>query len=301
MSRLFEAIKRMETERHPPAEAAPDSDLPIEFLAGALVDTAQTTAKPSAETTAKPAPKTEELISSEVVCSANPKLVALSDPQSLGAEKFRALATRIENIRRERQFKSFQITSSSVAEGKTLVAGNIAATLAVQTNSNVLLIEGDLHRPALLSFLGVPQLDGLSHWWAGPNDGIMRYIHKVKGTSLSLLGAGKACKDPSQLLQSPRFATAFRQLIEGFDWIIVDSAPMLPTVSANLWSRLVDGTLLVVREGVARVRDLRNGLEALDSPKLIGVVMNDATKGLRSNYHYYYANAAGESSETGQQ
>jgi capsular exopolysaccharide synthesis family protein len=289
MSRLFEAIKRMETERHPSAEAPPDPSPPIEFLAGALAGTPKTTAK------------TEELISSDIVSSATPKLVALSDRQSLGAEKFRALATRIENIRREGEFKSLQVTSGSVAEGKTLVAGNLAATLAIQTNSSVLLIEGDLHRPALIPLFGIRPLEGLSHWWSRPDEEIARYVHKIKGTSLSLLAAGKAWNEPSQLLQSSRFATAFRHLAERFDWIVVDSAPMLPTVSANLWSRLVDGTLLVVREGVARVRDLRNGLEALDSPKLIGIVMNDASGALRANYRYYYGNAAGQSPESGQQ
>lgn len=287
MSRLFEAIRRMEAERHPPTETAAEPAPPIEFLAGALSATAKATTK------------TEEIISSEIVGSPTPKLVALSDRQSLGAEKFRALATRIENLRREREFKSLQVTSSSVAEGKTLVAGNLAATLAIQTNSRVLLIEGDLHRPALVPLFGVPQLEGLSHWWSRPNEEIARYVHKVEGTSLSLLGGGKGCKEPSQLLQSPRFATAFSRLVERFDWIIVDSAPMLPTVSANLWSRLVDGTLLVVRDGVARVRDLRNGLEALDSPKLIGIVMNDASDASQANYRNYVD--AGQSPVSSQQ
>jgi len=271
MSRLFEAIRRMEAERHPPSEAVPDSMPPLEFLRGAL---------------AAPA-KTQEPISSEVVSSAAPRLVAMSDRQGLGAEKFRALATRIENLRRERAFKSFQVTSSSVAEGKTLVASNLAATLAIQTNSRVLLVEGDLHRPALVPLFGIPQLEGLSHWWSKQNDEIARYVHKLKGTSLSILSGGKACNEPSQLLQSPRFATAFGRLVEGFDWVIVDSAPMQPMVSANLWSRLVDGTLLVVREGVARAKDLRTGLEALDSPNIIGIVMNDASEASRANYRYY--------------
>jgi protein-tyrosine kinase len=284
MSRLFEALKRMETERHPPTEAVPEPTPPIDFLRGALGATATT----------------EERISSEIASSATPKLVALSDRQGLGAEKFRALATRLENLRRERAFKSFQVTSGSVAEGKTLVAGNLAATLAIQTNSRVLLVEGDLYRPALVPLFGVPQPEGLSHWWLRQNEEIARYVRKLKGTSLSLLSGGKGCNEPSQLLQSPRFAAAFGRLVEGFDWVIVDSAPMQPTVSANLWSRLVDGTLLVVREGVARVKDLRNGLEALDSPNLIGIVMNDSSDASRANYRYY-ANADDRAAEGGQQ
>ena len=76
----------------------------------------------------------------------------------------------------------------------------------------------------------------------------------------------------------------------GFDWIIVDSTPMLPTVDANLWSRLVDGTILVVREGVALVNALKKGLQALDNPKLVGIVLNEASEFNRSNYEgKYYA------------
>lgn len=283
MSRLFDAIRRMETERHPPTQAAPKPAKPIEFLAVALTDEA----------------KAEQLDAPEIVGAPTLQLVALSDRHGLGAEKFRALATRIENLRRQRELKSLQITSSSAGEGKTLVAGNLAATLAIQTSARVLLIGGDLHRPALGQLFGISPSEGLSHWWAQSDREITHYIHKLKDLSLWILSEGQACEEPSHILQSSRLAAAFGRLQSEFDWIIVDSAPMLPTVTANLWSRLVDGTLLVVREGVARVKDLKNGLEALDSPKLIGIVMNDSSDASRSNYRYY-ADPTNQVVKTGQ-
>jgi Mrp family chromosome partitioning ATPase len=105
---------------------------------------------------------------------------------------------------------------------------------------------------------------------------------------LWFLSAGTTFDHPSEILQSPRFAETFTKLSSWFDWIVVDSTPMLPTVDANLWSRLVDGSLLVVREGVASVRALKKGLESLDNPKWIGTVLNEASEFDRMNYAGQY-------------
>ena len=86
------------------------------------------------------------------------RLVALTDPNSLGAEKFRALATRFDHLRSQRELRSFQVTSSVIDEGKTLVAGNIAVTLAKYSGSKTLLVEGDLHRPTLANLFGLSEL-----------------------------------------------------------------------------------------------------------------------------------------------
>jgi protein-tyrosine kinase len=69
-----------------------------------------------------------------------------------------------------------------------------------------------------------------------------------------------------------------------FDWIVVDSTPMFPTVDVNLWLRLVDGMLLVVREGVAPIKALEKGLASLDAPKLVGVVLNENSDSSQLKY-----------------
>jgi capsular exopolysaccharide synthesis family protein len=270
MSRLFEALRRMETERRSSGEGVPEPARPIEFLSETLGEAA----------------KTEAALFTAVEISPTPRLVALRDRQGLAAEKFRALAARLGNLRRQREMKSLQVTSSTVGEGKTVVAANLAATLTNQSGSRVLLVEGDLHRPALCPLFGLSGVHGLSHWWSGQDEQIERYIYQLGETSLCLLSGGQGCDEPSQMLQSGRFASAFTNLATRFDWIIVDSAPMLPTATANLWSRLVDGTLLVVREGVAPVRGLRKGVEALDNPRLVGIVLNDAAEVGRASYRY---------------
>src|SRR5439155_6343138 len=217
------------------------------------------------------------------------RLVALTDPNSLGAEKFRALVTRLDDMRKQREIKSFQVTSSVIAEGKTLVAGNVSVTLAKYSGSKTLLIEGDLHRPNLAALFGLSELHGLSQWWSGQDQQLAGFVHRLNDMPLWFLSAGKLCDCPPGILRSARFVKAFTQLASQFEWVVVDSTPMLPIVDVNLWSILVDGTLLVVREGLVPVKALKKGLQALDHPnKLIGVVMNEASGPDQINYDGRY-------------
>jgi capsular exopolysaccharide synthesis family protein len=224
------------------------------------------------------------------------RLVAWNEPNSLGAEKFRALAVRLDDMRRQHELKSVQVTSSVINEGKSFVAANLAVTLAKYSGSRTLLIEGDLHRPTLASMFGLKDLQGLSDWWTGREQELARYMLRFTGTGLWLLPAGKACERPSEILRSGQLAEAFAQLEGQFDWVVVDSTPMLPVIDANLWSKLVDGTLLVVREGVAPLKAMKKGLQSLDHPKLIGVVVNEASDFDQIDYEgqYYGARKYGD-------
>src|SRR5260370_42229489 len=112
------------------------------------------------------------------------------------------------------------------------------------------------------------------------------FMYQVNDLPLWLLAAGKAFDQPSDILQSARFGKAFAQLARSFDWIVVDSTPLLPMADVNLWSRWVDGTLLVVREGVAPISALRKGLAGLDNAKLIGVGLNEASAFARAAYYH---------------
>jgi capsular exopolysaccharide synthesis family protein len=250
----------------------------------------------------KAVPKLAEPVETPaVLVSPSPEshLVALTDPNSLGAEKFRALATRFDHLRNQRELRSFQVTSSVIDEGKTLVAGNIAVTLAKYSGSKTLLVEGDLHRPALANLFGLSELRGLNEWWSSGDQQLGKFVYRLNGMPLWFLPAGKPCDQPSDLLRSPRFVKAFAQLVSQFEWIVVDSTPMLPIVDVNLWSRVVDGTLLVVREGVTPIKALQRGLQALNQPKLIGVVVNEATEFDQIGYAGQYYGGSGSRETSG--
>lgn len=276
MSRYYDALRRLEREqRKADADAdemANPATQPAELLGGLLTEPVEVA----------------EAASAKVEVSPESRFVALTDPKSLGAEKFRALVTRLENLREKRELKCLQITSGVINEGKTLIAGNLAVTLARHLSCKVLLVEGDLHRPTLAAKLGLAQLPGLIQWWAAEAESLARYVCRLDEMPLWFLGAGSACDQPSQILQSARFVEDFAKLRERFDWIVVDSTPMSPTVDANLWSRLVDGMLLVVREGVTPVNALKSGLAGLDNPKLVGVILNEASEFDHADYEGQY-------------
>jgi capsular exopolysaccharide synthesis family protein len=223
----------------------------------------------------------------EVHANVQGRLVAWREPDGLGAERFRALAIRLDDMRAQHSLRSFQVTSSVIHEGKSFVSANLAVTMAKYCGGRTILVEGDLHRPKLAPIFGLRELPGIADWWSAKNTDLNRFIVRFEGMPLWFLPAGKSGSQSSQILHSPEFKDAFTKLINQFDWVIVDSTPMLPVVDANLWSRLVDGTLLVVRQGVAPLKALRNGLQSLDRPNLLGVVVNDA-KGHTSYDEPYY-------------
>ena len=269
MSRIHEALRKSERENRQ-SEAAAESAKPVPVAQVAVAT------QPAGLAGAQ---------SADIRVSPAAHLVALTDPMSLGAEKFRVLATRIENLRKNGDLTSLQVTSGASNEGKSLVSANLAFTLARRSNSKVLLIEGDLHKPALTSMFGLDDAKGLGQWWSKPDAEITQFMYQLNGLPLWLLAAGKAFDQPSDILQSGRFGKAFAQLVRYFDWIVVDSTPLLPMADVNLWSRWVNGTLLVVREGVAPISTLRKGLAGLDNAKLLGVVLNEASEFDQANYY----------------
>ena len=208
---------------------------------------------------------------------------------------------RLENLRQKSELKTLQITSAVINEGKSLVAANLAVTLVKHFGYKVLLVEGDLHRPTLTTLLGLSGLEGINQWWRGEKktQEIAHCIHKLDDMPLWFLSAGSPCDQPSEILQSARFAETFVRLVGGFDWVVVDSTPMSPIVDANLWSRLVDGTLLVVREGVTPIKALKMGVRDLDNPKWLGIVLNEASEFDRVNYTDQYYGVKNKKTRTG--
>jgi capsular exopolysaccharide synthesis family protein len=215
------------------------------------------------------------------------RVVTLTDGNILGAEKFRLLRTRLRNLREQRQLQRLVITSAVPNDGKTLVAMNLAICLSKQTDDKILLLEGDLRKPMLGEHLGIQSLPGIREW-ALAEERVGKFIYRFDNLQLWILPAGSAPENPVSILQSPRFLELYKQLSTCFDWIIIDAPPLLPMADVSLWSRQADGLLLVVREGSTPRTILQKGLETLDNPKIIGIVLNDAHDVESAYYEGYY-------------
>jgi capsular exopolysaccharide synthesis family protein len=224
--------------------------------------------------------------------SAESRLVSVTEPGGIAAEKFRLLAVRLRNLSQRRELKRVLITSALSDEGKSVVASNLACTLARYKHLRVLLVEGDLRRPKIRTDFGLPAMKGLSEWLRGDIP-ISDVIHQITptGFSLWLLPAGEPLTDPVELIQSGRLATLMDYLSESFDWIIIDSTPILPVAETGVWARLSHGVLFVVRESQTEKRLLQKALDALDSSGLVGVVLNSSSNNEHKSYYTYYGNS----------
>ncbi len=218
------------------------------------------------------------------------RLVALNGHNGLGPDKFRLLRARLRHLQDRTRIKRVVITSAVPEEGKTLVATNLAISLAKNTSQRVLLLDGDLHKPAVAERFGLAGASGISEWWS-TNQPIHRFLYKLEDAQLWLLCAGVAHEHPLTILQSPRFLEILRQLSELFDWVLIDAPPLSPLADTNFWARQSDGLLLVVRNGKAPRKLLQKGLEAMDNPRLLGVVFNDVQAPDSTYYSHYYSHS----------
>jgi capsular exopolysaccharide synthesis family protein len=183
------------------------------------------------------------------------------------------------------------ITSTIPQEGKSMVAGNLACALAQKTDQRVLLLEGDLRRPSLSQIFGLGKRPGLNECLRGEQP-LAASIYHLEEAGLWILPAGSVPSDALELLQSGRLSTLMDQVAQWFDWIIIDSPPVLPLADTSVWMRLADGILLITRQGTTDKRLLQRGLEALEPKKLIGAVLNSSKSSGEENYYYSPATAS---------
>jgi len=216
------------------------------------------------------------------------KVVSLTEQNSLAAEKFRFLAVRLRHLQQSRRLKKLVVTSTIPQEGKSMTSANLACTLARKQNQKTLLVEGDLRRPALAQLFGLGKTPGISDWLNG-ECGPMGCIYHLEGPGLWMLPAGNAPRNPLELLQSGKLPALFQQLAAWFDWIVIDSPPVLPLGDTSIWMRLADGILLIARQGVTEKKQLRRGLEIIERSKLLGTLLNGSAGGAHSDYYGHYS------------
>ena len=221
----------------------------------------------------------------QVAVPAQSRLVCLTDNQSLAAEKFRFVGITLQHLRRERPLKKVLITSTIPQEGKTTVSANLACALARRTQQRTLLVEGDVRRPSLSQIFGLERMPGICECLQGKRD-LMTSIYHLEGPGLWFLPAGSAPENPLELLQSGKLSALMDQLTGWFDWIVIDSPPVMPLADTSVWMRLTDGILLVARQGITEKRQLQRGLEALEPKKVIGALLNGSKSMLSSDYNY---------------
>jgi len=225
-------------------------------------------------------------------------LVLLREPWSQVAEAFRSLRTAVLFTARGAPPKVVVVTSAVAAEGKTVGSLNLATALA-EAGSRVLLLEADLRHPRCHRTLGVDAARGLASVLAGQEE-LESVIHSLEAPRLSFIPAGAVPPNPAELMSSARMREIVASLRSRYDFVIIDTPPVLPVTDAVVLAREADAVVLVVRgHGTPSglVREARDRLLMTGAP-LLGVVVNDVDLNWGDLYLYdnYYQPPAPEAS-----
>jgi capsular exopolysaccharide synthesis family protein len=212
-------------------------------------------------------------------------IVTILDPQSVATEQYQILAMRLRNSVKGTKCPILLVTSAAGGDGKTVSSINLAVTLSEQ--SRVLLIDADLRRPKVHQYMGFPILEsrGLANLLFNPDDNVAKYTRTVE--NLSILPGGAHVEHPLTLLASPKLGVLMTRLREQFDFIVIDSPPIMPVADGLILRGISDQVVLVVRAGYTARAVLRRALNSLDTTHLAGVILNDVDI-RHSRYAYAY-------------
>jgi capsular exopolysaccharide synthesis family protein len=220
----------------------------------------------------------------------DPHLVALTSPGSFAAEQYQGLRLTIERLRRGRTLQVIAVTSPAAGEGKTLTAINLAAALARGADdARVLLVDADLRRPAVAKQLAIDEFSqGLTEAVENAAITLDSVTQKLKPFNLSIVPAGLRKGAVHQTLRSPRLDLVLAEARQRYDFVVLDTPPLLPVFDSALLANTVDGVLMVVAANQTPRKLLGEALNMLDPAKVLGIVFNRDAKPMFGYYDAYY-------------
>jgi capsular exopolysaccharide synthesis family protein len=220
------------------------------------------------------------------------ELVSFNAPGSLEADQYRTLRHVVERLSLNAELKVIAVTSPAMGDGKTVTTLNLAGSLAQSPGTRVLVIDADLHRPAVASNLGLAIDDGHGLEDALDNrdaSRAARATQRIESLNLSVLLPGSSSTPPYQVLGSPHVGSLLTQLRGQYDYVLIDTPPAAPLADVRMLARWVDGFIVVVSAHRTARKQLVEALGALDRDKVIGVVFNGDDQPMRSSHYGYYA------------
>ena len=223
------------------------------------------------------------------------------NPRSIISEAFRVIRTSIMYSNPDNPPKSILVTSSQPLEGKTTSASNLALSFS-ENGKSVILIDADLRKPRLHKLFANGNSraigHGLSNYLIGEAQ-LEDIIHDNESLGLNIVTSGTIPPNPAELLGSNKMHELIDELIEKFDYVIMDAAPIIGFADSRLLSRFVDGVVLVTSIGITQRNNLKNVIDEIDKVggNILGTVVNRQPTGKGKygyNYYYYYNDELGK-------
>ncbi len=277
MSRVHDALRRAEQT------GALDSNAPDQRAAG----------RSPAAAMLDPQPAMQGLLDLVRTIPYNPSPDALIidplHPHEAPTEEFRSLRTRLNHMQSLQPIHTAVVTSPSPAEGKSFAATNLALAEAQLAGNLTLLCDFDFRRPIVHNLFQTDRSPGITDYLQGKVQ-LHEAIRKIGDTNLYIMTAGEAVINPLELLNLKEVKHMLDKLPSLFNWVILDSPPLLFAADANLLSTLCHGTILVARIGSTTIDSMTRAMQSLCQNNVLGIVVNGARRGeLYSKYTYYHS------------
>ncbi len=295
MSRIHDALKRAEQERASSLGTHVDAALDQ----GAVAAVPTVSMPPLTQAVTDVLPSMPSGFSYEALLARCPQVAWAPDSRTmlffgedenrLGSEEFRTLRSRLYQIREKLPLKKVLVTSALPKEGKSFVGTNLAQVMVRQHGRRALLIDADLRNPGMHRHLGAPQGPGLSEYLMGEADEFA-VLQRGPMENLFFLPAGHIVSEAPELIANGRLKLLLQRLEPMFDWIIMDSPPVVPVADSTLLAGFCDGVLMVVRSNSTPSDLARRARGEFQDKLLLGVVLNGARRGKEGKYYYYYGN-----------
>lgn len=217
-------------------------------------------------------------------------LITLTEPTSVIAEQFRTVRTNIQFSSIDQKLRSVVFTSAGPSQGKSTVSANVAVTWADQ-GVDVLLVDADMRRPTVHQTFQVPNKRGLTSLLTEETFDLTNTIQKTPVDHLFVLPCGVVPPNPSELLNTKKMDKLIQELTKHFDLVIFDVPPVISVTDAQILASKVDGTILVVPQGIVEKGSVAKAKELLEvvNARILGTIMNrvkaENTVGYYSGYY----------------
>ena len=218
--------------------------------------------------------------------SLSEKTVVDASMSSVAREQYRRVVAVLHDAQASTDLRVIMIASAVPGEGKTLTAANLALTLSESYQRRVLLVDADLRKPSVHEVFHIESAVGLSTG-LDPASPAKLTVHQVT-PRLSILPAGRPTSDPMAGLTSNRMRRLLEEAKASFDWVIVDTPPLMLLPDAHLLASMVDGAVLVIRAGSTPHDLVRRTADAIGRARIVGVVLNHAEPNRTAGYQGYY-------------
>lgn len=216
-------------------------------------------------------------------------LVTVYDSSSVVSEQYRTLRSNIKFSVVNQPLDTLLVTSSAPAEGKSMVTANLAVVFA-DSGVRVLLVDADMRKPTVALTFKLPNRYGLSTLLRDRDHQASEFIKKSVVENLDILTSGPIPPKPADMLSSNRMNEVIEELRADYDLVIFDTPPLTRVADAQILSSRVDGTLMVVREGVTKKQTFLKSKQTLEmaNADILGIVYNAASKDGKEGYYGYY-------------